>query len=126
MDRITFRRLTLGFLLCMFVDLSSGSSRAQEAGEPEFVFDTGEPAWRGERIELPPGFAPDLGWDGVEHIRFAPGMFDPEAPGFFSYVLAFLLSPDDEAALEALEAEFLVYYRGLAESVMGQRGQSVD
>ena len=32
--------------------------------------------WRGERIALPPAFAPKMKFKGVEQVRFAPGMFD--------------------------------------------------
>jgi len=94
--------------------------------EPKFIFDTGVPPWKGERLELPPGFAPDLGWNGVEQIRFAPGMFNPEAPDFFSYVIAFLLSADADASAEVLEKELLTYYRGLSKAVMDGKGQSVN
>ncbi len=41
--------------------------------------------WSGETITLPPGFARDMAIKGVEVIRFAPGMFDPQAEDFFSY-----------------------------------------
>lgn len=96
------------------------------AAEPQFIFETGVPPWKGERLELPPGFAPDLGWNGVEHIRFAPGMFDPEAPDFFSYVIAFLLSADGEVSEGALREELLIYYRGLSKAVMKGKGLTVN
>ena len=34
--------------------------------------------WKGETISLPPGFAPGMKLQGLEKIRFAPGMFKPE------------------------------------------------
>jgi len=98
----------------------------REAGGPVFVFETGTPAWAGERIPLPPRFAPDLGWTGVEEIRFAPGMFEAGEPGFFSYVLVFLLQPGDDVGREALARELLTYYRGLSAAVMEGRGLTVD
>ncbi len=61
--------------------------------EDKLVFDT---EWKGERIELPPGFARDLKLKGYEEIRFAPGMFKGDADDFFSYVLAFSLEPGEE------------------------------
>ncbi|MDA7645411.1 hypothetical protein N8642_03535 [bacterium] len=99
---------------------------AQPSSEPKFVFDTGEPAWVGERIELPPGFAPDLGWKGVEQIRFAPGMFQAEAKDFFTYVLVFLLEPKAETSEAVLKQELLTYYKGLSEAVMEGKSQTVD
>lgn len=64
--------------LCTFL-LAAIAPRA--FAEPTFIFETGTPEWKGERLELPPGFAPNLGWTGVEHIRFAPGMFEAEEIG---------------------------------------------
>ncbi len=73
--------------------------------------------WRGERIELPPSFAPDLKLEGVEEVRFAPGMFRPEAKDFFSYVIVFRLDGQPKLPQKTLEKELLVYYRGLAKAV---------
>ena len=96
------------------------------AAEPVFQFETGPPPWRGERIALPPGFARDLGWTGVEEIRFAPGMFEAGAPDFFSYILVFHLAPDSDVSEAGLKRELLVYYRGLAEAVMAGKEKSVE
>lgn len=109
------------FLLCLAV-LMAGPLSA----EPVFHFETGPPAWRGERITLPPGFAPDLGWTGVEEIRFAPGMFEAEAPDFFSYILVFHLAPESDVSEAGLKRELLVYYRGLATAVMAGKEKTVD
>ncbi|MEM1441810.1 MAG: hypothetical protein AAGF67_05680 [Verrucomicrobiota bacterium] len=75
---------------------------------------------------MPPGFARDLGWKGVEEIRFAPGMFRAEQPDFFSYVLVFLLKPGADTSEEGLQRELLTYYAGLSEAVMESRGLEVD
>lgn len=96
------------------------------AADPVFQFETGPTAWRGERIELPPGFARDLGWTGVEEIRFAPGMFEAGAPDFFSYILVFHLAPDSDVSEAGLKRELLVYYRGLASAVMAGKEKTVD
>ena len=112
--------------LLLFLTALASPSLAQESAEPRFLFDTGVPPWKGERIELPPGFAPDLGWKGIEQIRFAPGMFNPDAPDFFSYVIAFLLAADADTSETVLERELLTYYRGLSKAVMGRKGQTVD
>jgi len=109
--------------LCTFF-LAAIAPRA--FAEPTFIFETGTPEWKGERLELPPGFAPDLGWTGVEHIRFAPGMFEAEAPNFFSYVIVFLLEPGSDVTEAALKRETLIYYRGLSKAVMEGKQQSVD
>ena len=93
---------------------------------PKFFFETGSPPWAGERIPLPPGFARDLGWTGVEEIRFAPGMFKPSESDFFSYILVFALKAGSDISEDGLERELLTYYRGLSKSVMSDSGLSVD
>ncbi len=106
-------------LLLAFLFVVAGTAQA----EPAFQFDCD---WRGERIELPPGFAPTLGWNGVEVIRFAPGMFQPDSESFFSYALVFLLEPGSDVSPEAIHKEVLTYYQGLATAVMGGKGKTVD
>ena len=76
--------------------------------------------WGGETIDLPPGFAPGMKLQGLEKIRFAPGMFKPESDTFFSYVFVFRLGPKQDLSLKTVEREVLVYYRGLAKAVGGE------
>lgn len=111
-----------------FVPGDSGAQQTPTADEAgvRFHFETGSPPWAGERIVLPPGFARDLGWSGVEEIRFAPGMFGPGEPDFFSYVLAFVLEPGADLSAEGLRKELLTYYGGLSKAVMGSAGMEVD
>lgn len=73
--------------------------------------------WRGETIQVPPAFAKNMKLNGVEKIRFAPGMFKPDAKDFFSYVLVFRLDAEPELTRAVLERELLAYYRGLATAV---------
>ena len=96
----------------------------EEAGPVEkLVFET---EWKGERIELPPPFAPEMKLEGIEEIRFAPGMFEPESDSFFSYVFVFAVPGDTELSKEVIQKETLAYYRGLAASVLKGRGKEVD
>lgn len=85
-----------------------------------------EKGWFGERILLPPGFAPTLAWKGLEEIRFAPGMFKADQPDFFSYALVFSLEPDADISPKALDKQILVYYQGLSQAVSKGRGRQVD
>lgn len=82
--------------------------------------------WSGETITLPPGFARDMAIKGVEVIRFAPGMFDPQAEDFFSYALVFWLPESKPLTKKQLHDEFLKYYRGLATAVARGRKLGVD
>jgi hypothetical protein len=73
--------------------------------------------WKSEVIPFPLDFAPSLTHRGVEELRFPPGMFDPAAPGYWSY--AFVWRLDDAAQLDAraLGDEVTVYFRGLVAAV---------
>src|SRR5215470_964537 len=73
--------------------------------------------FRGETIPFPLDFAPGLPHKGVEELRFAPGFFDPAAPGYWSY--AFAWRTDDPAELDAaaLGGELTAYFRGLIGAV---------
>ena len=77
------------------------------------------PEWSGERIKLPPSFAPKLGLKGIEEILFAPGMFKATEKDFFSYVFLFALERKPELTAEVLRKELLAYYIGLSKNVMG-------
>ena len=86
-------------------------------GEETFKWNT-EEGWRGERIELPASFAKDMQVKGVEEIRFAPGMFKPDSPQFFSYVFVFAVNGKDSFTDKVIERELMTYYKGLCKAVM--------
>jgi len=87
---------------------------------PRFHLPTPE-GWRTETIPFPLGFAPELAYQGLEELRFAPGMFDPEAEGYFSY--AFVWSLDEPLELDptTLARDLQVYFEGLAAAVRASR-----
>ena len=120
------RLLSLSVILAIAL---SGNAAAQEKGTPaatpanaakaeKLAFKTD---WKGERINLPTQFAPDMKLKGVEEIRFAPGMFDAKSDSFFTYVFVFAVSGDQELTPDLIKSEILVYYRGLAKSVLQGR-----
>ncbi len=82
--------------------------------------------WKGERITLPPAFAPAMKLKGIEEIRFAPGMFQAQADAFFSYAFVFSVAKDQELTQAVIQREILVYYQGLAESVLKGKGRAVE
>ncbi|MCE9576317.1 MAG: hypothetical protein K8W52_24430 [Deltaproteobacteria bacterium] len=73
--------------------------------------------WKSETIPFPIEFAPLLLHRGVEELRFAPGMFDPAKPGYWSY--AFVWRVEDPTVLDApaLARELTGYYQGLIAAV---------
>jgi hypothetical protein len=82
--------------------------------------------WRSERLALPPDFAPELEWRGVEDLLFAPGMFAPESDSYFSYVLALRVEEVLEVDERFLEDFLEKYYRGLCRAVGEERKLALD
>ena len=106
--------------------VAAALSQAQEAKpvtEEKLVFKTD---WKGERITLPPSFAPEMELKGIEVIRFAPGMFDAKSDSFFSYAFVFSVSGDQKLTQEVIRKETLTYYRGLSKNVLKGKGVEVD
>ena len=81
--------------------------------------------WRTETLKLPTGFAKDMKWTGFEEVRFAPGMFRPDAEDFFTYCFVFCLPKQNPPDQKAMTAELLKYYRGLAVAVTRRSGIDV-
>lgn len=124
---------------CRPVATDSGSeSPALVAPAPEGVTPTEPPAasnvgasptcetasgWRPENIELPPDFAPELP-GGQELLWFAPGMFEPGAADYFTYV--FELDFDEAVSVDipSLEPLLAGYYRGLMTAVAGSKREA--
>ena len=104
------------YYIALAFSVTIANSQETEQVEEKLVFKT---EWGGERITLPPDFAPDMKLKGIEVIRFAPGMFDPKSESFFSYAFVFAVSEDQKLTEEVIKGETLTYYRGLSKSVSG-------
>jgi hypothetical protein len=89
------------------------STRPAPASQPWRVPE----GFRGETIPFPLDFAPGLAHQGVEELRFAPGFFDPEAPGYWAYTFVWRTSDPAELDAAALAAELTTYFRGLIDAV---------
>ena len=96
------------------------------ADEPGIAKLAAPEGWGGETIELPPGFAPDMVLKGSEHIRFAPGMMNPDSDSFFCYAFVFELQPTPVLTQAVVKDEFLKYYRGLCKAVLQGKRPDVD
>src|SRR5262245_34223057 len=77
---------------------------------------------KGARIDLPPRFAPAMTLNGIDEIRFAPGMFDAKSDSFFTYVFVFSIPKEQVLTPEVIQREMLAYYRGLSEAVSKGKG----
>ena len=94
------------------------TAASPDAPDTTLVFNT---AWKGERIQLPPPFAPAMKLKGTEEIRFAPGMFDASSATFFSYAFVFSVSKDQALTPDVIQSEILAYYRGLSEAILKRK-----
>jgi hypothetical protein len=82
--------------------------------------------WRQETIPFPLEFAPELPYQGVEELRFSPGMFKPDQGGYWSYAFVWWL--DGRPTLDATElsSSLTRYFTGLCTSVAKEKGQAID
>ncbi|MDB4961931.1 MAG: hypothetical protein JWP01_1930 [Myxococcales bacterium] len=105
-----------GLVACLLVACSSAGSPPPRVPAPPTPWPVPD-GWKHELIAFPLGFAPSLAHDGVEEIRFAPGFFQPAAPGYWSY--AFVWRLDNVPAFDAstVAAELTTYFRGLVDAV---------
>jgi hypothetical protein len=103
--------------------LACGSAPpAAPAPPPEPTARAAEPwatpaGYRSETIAFPLEFAPQLGHQGFEELRFAPGFFDPAAPGYWSYAFVWRTTDPAELDAAALGGELTAYFRGLIDAV---------
>lgn len=112
----------------MLAPMLAGPAPGQEPQreEPAQLLPSAPEGWRFERMDLPADFAPDLPVAGFEELRFAPGMFEPAAPGYFSYALAVRSESRLEVDAAFLEDFLVRYYRGLCAAVGESRGMALD
>ncbi|GAA5190074.1 hypothetical protein [Ferrimonas gelatinilytica] len=93
------------------------------ASEPPLTLLPQPSNWRGERLLLPPPFAPELPFQGAVELRFAPGMYDPAAEDFLTLLFVFELVRRKGLTADAVEQLLLGYYRGLCRTVSTQQGR---
>jgi hypothetical protein len=69
--------------------------------------------WNKELFSLPPDFAPQINYKGVEDVRFAPGWGDIKSDEHWTY--GFLWWMEDTPKIDAaiLQANLIAYYDGL-------------
>ena len=109
---------TSALLLWILVALPTGG---QEAPVAAFFMPTPE-GWRTETIPFPLGFAPELAYEGLEEIRFAPGMFQEGSEDFWSYAFVWWLPIATPLDAETLSTDLESYFRGLTLAVSEANG----
>lgn len=112
-------------LIILLASLVSGVSQFSNADDSIRVEIETPKGWRTETLSLPTGFAKDMKLTGFEEVRFAPGMFRPDAEDFFTYCFVFCLPNQSPPNQKVLTEELLKYYRGLAVAVTRRSGIDV-
>ena len=69
--------------------------------------------WKKEMIPFPLEFAPGIKHAGTEELRFAPGMFKPDQPGYWSYGFVWWVEDREFQSPDSLADELRDYFRGL-------------
>ncbi|HBN76136.1 MAG TPA: hypothetical protein DD473_10015 [Planctomycetaceae bacterium] len=82
--------------------------------------------WKGEQIPLPPSFAKEMQFKGIEEARFSPGMFQEKSNTFFSYFFIFKIDPGSELTENNIKRELLTYYQGLSRTIFNSRKKDID
>ncbi|AEV97689.1 hypothetical protein A4D02_16395 [Niastella koreensis] len=110
--------IILVFLFVLSLAVKGQDKKAEFLTEPS--------RWEFERFPLPPTFAPNFPYKGVEELRFSPGMFKKEAPDYFSYAFVARLDSISSITQQEVKDYLLSYFKGLCASTAKQRNLSID
>ena len=82
--------------------------------------------WQFERFALPPEFAPNIPYKGVEELRFSPGMFVKDSTTYFTYAFVAELDNVNSVSQDDIRNYLVNYFKGLCSSTAKQRHLSID
>ena len=108
-------------LICVALSLSISGAE----NKPTFEI-TAPAGWMHETIPFPLGFAPEIKYQGVEELRFSPGMYKPDSNTYFSYVFVWCLDGDQQIDAGTLENNLNLYFKGLCKAVAKGRHLNLD
>jgi hypothetical protein len=77
--------------------------------------------WQFEQFPLPPVFAPTIKYNGIEELRFSPGMFKKEATSYFTYAFAARLDSTKNVTPADIKSYLLTYFKGLCSKTAADR-----
>lgn len=84
-----------------------------------------EETWGMEIFHFPLRFAKEINYTGIEEARFPPkGWADTTSNYFWTYLFAWEINIDSELTVEELEADLILYYDGLMNSM--DRDETID
>jgi len=111
-------------LVCVLTIGSVAVIGDEAAGVP-FVLPLPD-GWGSETIPFPLDFAPELDYEGVEELRFAPGMFKEGTEDFWSYAFVWWVAADTVISADGLEDDLESYFSGLSRAVLEGSGDGLD
>ena len=79
--------------------------------------------WKHETFALPPEFAPEFPYHGIEDLRFMPGFSSPTAPDFWSYDFVWWLDKRPPFDATSMAEALTTYFRGLSTAVGASKYQ---
>jgi len=82
--------------------------------------------WKKETIPFPLDFAPELPYRGTEELRFAPGFFDPNAPGYWSYAFVWFVESGPAFDSASVSSALKQYFVGLTRAVAKESKEPFD
>lgn len=112
--------LRRSFVVLLLCALAAAPGIAQESIEVPFHLPTPE-GWRTETLPFPLEFAPELEYQGLEELRFAPGMFQEGSADFWSYVFVWWVPEETRFETQRLQTDLEGYFRGLTTAVAEAR-----
>ena len=111
-------------ILVTLIFIVSFSSIQAQHDKPQLLK---EPAtWAFERFTLPPVFAPNFPFKGVEELRFSPGMFNKDSTDYFTYAFVAQLDSTTNISQNDVRNYLINYFRGLCSSTAKDRKLVVD
>jgi hypothetical protein len=105
------------FLLLLFLWLYASCIAQQKATNPTFSILEAPADWGKEQFSLPPSFAPNFPFAGIEQVRFAPGWTDSSSVEFWTYSFAWFVEGKQALSDKRLQQLTEAYFSGLSQSV---------
>jgi hypothetical protein len=101
----------------------SSPSSSSSSSSPPSEWPTPD-GFKSETIPFPLDFAPEIRHVGTEQLRFAPGFFNTNAAGYFTYAFAWRIERAPTWPEVATDLE--QYFRGLMRSVAESKKKKLD
>lgn len=109
------KKLLLAVFCFSFLAMQAQENNAQFDGhkwEAPYSFPIPKD-WTIERFLLPPFFAPEITYKGVEDIRFTPGWANSKSDEYWSYAFVWYLDEKPPVNKASIEKDLKAYYTGL-------------